>query len=280
MSETSKINMGEATLSSTPKSPLALPEAIMKRAGLFVGQVLVGLVVLAVWYLTDRYHIIPKIISRSPIDVFRFLVRIAEDGTLWPALYSTLEATIAAFLLASVVGVVFGVALGLFPRVEALIDPYLNALNAMPRIAFGPVFIIAFGIGQASKVALAFSIVVFVMMVNARSGVRMVDRDIMTMARVMNCSRTQMFFKILLPSAVPSIFAGLRLGLIYSLLGVITSEIIASRVGLGQLIAWYSGIFQLEGVYAVVLVLAVVASLLNMFMSAIERRLLKGRGVS
>ena len=241
------------------------------------GQVGVGLGLLLLWQLVYMAKLVPPVIARSPAEVFGFLWQIMADGTVWPSLAATLGATLIAFAMASVIGVVAGIALGLFPRVEALIDPYLSAANAMPRIAFAPVFVIAFGIGQGAKIALAFSVVVFILMINARSGVRTADRDILTMARVMDCTRRQMFLKILLPSAVPSIFAGLRLGLIYSLLGVITSEIIASRVGLGQLIAWYSGIFKLEGVYAVVLLLAVVASAMNTAMSVLEQWLLHGR---
>src|SRR5262249_43820450 len=181
------------------------------------------------------------------------------------------------FVLASVVGIIIGIGLGLFPRVEALLDPYISAINAMPRIAFAPVFVLLFGIGQPSKVALAFSVVVFILILNARAGIRTVDRDIMTMAIVMNITKRQMFMKILLPSAVPSIFAGLRLGVIYALLGVVTSELIASRQGLGQLIAWYAGTFALEGVYGVVIILALVASLMNVAMAALERKLLHSR---
>ena len=95
----------------------------------------------------------------------------------------------------------------------------------------------------------------------------------------MNITRREMFWKILLPSAVPSIFAGLRLGVVYSLLGVVTSEILASRIGLGQLIAEYAGTFRLEGVYAIVLVLAIVASALNNGMSWLERRILGTRAL-
>ena len=269
----------QGSSAATPTRPQGRPKAgaAVSRLLLLGGQVATGVILLLAWFAADRFKVFPSVISRSPGEVFGFLLEISRDGTLWPSLYSTIEATLIAFVLASVVGVVFGITLGLFPRLEALIDPYLSAMNAMPRIAFAPIFVIAFGIGQNSKIALAFSIVVFIMLVNARSGVRTVDRDILTMARVMDCTKTQLFFKILLPSAIPSIFAGLRLGLIYSLLGVITSEIIASRVGLGQLIAWYSGIFKLEGVYAIVLVLAVVASLMNVAMAALERRLLRGR---
>lgn len=244
-----------------------------------LGQIAVGLGFLGIWQLVYMSGIVKPLISRSPEQVFGFLYKIAADGTIWPSLYSTVEATIVAFVLASVVGVVLGIGLGLFPRIEELVDPYLNAINAMPRIAFAPVFILIFGIGQPAKIALAFSIVVFILMINARAGIRTVDRDIRLMVTVMNIKRSQMFLKILLPSAVPSIFAGLRLGIIYSLLGVITSEIVASRLGLGQLIAQYAGTFELEGVYAIVLVLALVASLLNSGMAWLERRILGARAL-
>jgi len=250
-----------------------------QRLVLLAGQIGVGLLFLAIWSAVHAAGIVKPLISRSPTQVFNALWEMAVDGTLWPALYSTLEATLVAFALASVVGVVIGIGLGLFPRIEALVDPYISAFNAMPRIAFAPVFILLFGIGQGAKIALAFSVVVFIMLVNARAGIRTVDRDILTMCRVMNVTKRDMFMKILLPSAVPSIFAGLRLGIIYSLLGVVTSEILASRVGLGQLIAFYAGTFKLEGVYAIVIVLALIASLLNVAMAWIEQRILGERAL-
>lgn len=245
----------------------------------FVGQVLVGLAILAVWQLVHMSGIVKPLISRSPAQVFNFLIDIAKSGVLWPALYATLEATLVAFVLASVVGVTCGIGLGLFPKFEALVDPYINAFNAMPRTAFAPVSILIFGINQSAKIALGFSVCVFIMLVNARAGIRTVDRDIKLMVTVMNISRVEMFWKILLPSAVPSIFAGLRLGIIYSLLAVTTSEIIASRIGLGQLISLYAGTFQLEGVYAIVIILAIVATIINSIMARLERRILGTRAL-
>ena len=252
---------------------------LVARAKLTLAQLGVGIAFVAFWQFIYWLGVVKPLVARSPREVWDFLVKITTDGTLMPALYSTLEATIVAFVLASVVGVVIGIGLGLFPRVEALVDPYISAVNAMPRIAFAPVFILMFGIGQPAKIALAFSVVVFIMIVSARGGIRAVDRDIVTMATVMNVTKAQMFSKILLPTAIPAIFSGLRLGVIYSLLGVVTSEILSSRAGLGQLIAWYAGTFALEGVYAVVIVLALVASLMNMAMGAIEQRLLGARSM-
>lgn len=244
-----------------------------------IGQIGVGLAFIGVWQAIYSAGWVKPLIARSPGQVGSFLLDMISTGDLWLPLYSTVEATLVAFVLASAVGVAIGIGLGLFPRVESLVDPYISAFNAMPRIAFAPVFILFFGIGQSAKIALAFSVVVFILLVSARGGIRTVDPDIRTMVTVMNINKREMFWKVLLPSAVPSIFAGLRLGVVYSLLGVVTSEILASRVGLGQLIAQYAGTFRLEGVYAIVLVLAVVASLLNNGMSWLERHILGARAL-
>jgi NitT/TauT family transport system permease protein len=163
----------------------------------------------------------------------------------------------------------------MFPRVDLLFDPYVDALNSMPRIAFAPIFILAFGIGPTAKIALAFTLVVFILLMNARSGVKSVDPDILQMATVQNGSRRQLLMKVVLPSSVPAIFAGLRLGLIYALLAVVASEMIASRDGLGQLITKSSAIFQLEYVYAVVLMLALIAAAMSRSMASFENHLLR-----
>jgi NitT/TauT family transport system permease protein len=126
-----------------------------------------------------------------------------------------------------------------------------------------------------AKIALAFSIVVFMVMTAARAGVRSVDVDIMQLATVYGANRRQMFTKVLFPVAVPSIFGGLRLAVVYSLLGVVTSELIASRNGMGQLIQQYASLFQTDRVYGLLVVLAVVASILNAVMARLERHLLR-----
>lgn len=245
------------------------------RASILAIQIAIGVAILAFWQFCWSFGLVDPIIARSPAQVWGALVQIVTDGTLWPSLYATMEATLVAFVLASVIGVVIGIGFGLFPRVEEVFQPYINAINTMPRIAFAPVFTLYFGIGQEAKIALAFSIVVFMVMISARAGIQTVDRDIITMARLMGTRRIEMFTKILLPAATPSIFAGLRLGIVYALFGVITSEILSSRVGLGHLISRYAGVFQIESMYAVILVMTVVAAFLNGLMAMAEKRFLR-----
>jgi len=124
-------------------------------------------------------------------------------------------------------------------------------------------------------VALAFTVVVFILITSARAGVRSVDVDIMRLAAVLGANRRHMFLKILLPVATPAIFGGLRLAVIYALLGVVTSEIIAAKNGMGQLLQEYAGTFQTDAVYGIMIVLAIVAVLLNVLMNRVERHFLR-----
>lgn len=244
---------------------------------LLLGRVAVGLLLVGGWQLVVTLGLLDQNITSSPRAVFAFLQEALVSDWFWGQLWATMYAVVIAFVLASAVGIVVGVGLALLPTVERLVSPYIDALNAMPRIALAPVFVVAFGITTEAKIALAFSIVVFVVLAGARAGVHSADIDILRLAHVLELGRVAMFWKVLLPVAVPSIFGSLRLGVIYSLLGVVTAELIASRDGLGQQIQQYAGLYQTDGIYALLVVLAVVASLMNMLTGFVERRLLRWR---
>lgn len=134
---------------------------------------------------------------------------------------------------------------------------------------------IIFGIDSSAKVALAFSVMVFIMILNARAGVSAADPEAMRMMTTLGASKRQIITKVVLPAAVPSILSGFRLGLIYALLGVITSELIAAKDGLGQLIATHAAAFNLAYVYAILVILMITAAALNGLSEVVERRLLR-----
>jgi len=248
-----------------------------KRARIVGLQLATFAAFIFLWQLAAWLELYRPIILKSPTQVWGALVDLVQSGVLQTDLSATITATVMALVLAAVVGVPLGLMLGLLPTTERVAAPFIDALNATPRVAFAPVFIIIFGLSMSAKVALAFSIAVFVLLVNSRAGVHNAEPEVLTLVRTMGAKKREVFFKVLLPAATPTIFAGLRLGLIYSLLGVVTSELIASRDGMGQLIAQYSAAFQMDRVYAVILVLVVVASLLNWLMTLVERRLLRWR---
>jgi NitT/TauT family transport system permease protein len=265
---------------SVPRRPgfgRRLRSRLFSRKNVLLRLMQVGFfgLVLLIWWGATSLHLIKPLVSRTPAQVWHFTWAAWRSGAIPDALASTVEATLIAFVLASVVGVIVGIALGLMSTVEKVVNPFLDALNSMPRIAFGPVFILYFGITPQAKIALAFTVVVFILIYNARAGIRSADPDVLRLAQTLGISRIQRFFKILLPVAVPSIFAGLKLGMIYSLLGVVTSEIIASRVGLGQLINSYSQTFRMEGVYGILIILGAIGLVLNSIMVGVETWILR-----
>ena len=148
--------------------------------------------------------------------------------------YWSMGGTVMAFMLGSVAGILVGMLFVTSPTIDAIFSPILTALNAMPRIALAPLFIIWFGLGLGSKVAVGFSLTFFIVLTSTVAGGRGVNPDHITLARTLGASESQIFRKFVLPSAVPVIFNGLRLGLVFALLGVIGAEIIAAEHGLGQ----------------------------------------------
>lgn len=229
----------------------------------------------AIWWAAVELKWLDRFFFSSPVDIVRFLVAQYVVEIL-PNSLETMLAMLIAFALSGVAGVTAGLVLFELPRLKRTIDPILTALNSMPRIALAPIFILWFGIGIASKVALAFSLGFFIVLISTYGGIRNVDPTLIRLSRSLGCTSSQQFMKIMLPWAIPSVFAGLKLALIYSFLGVVTSEMLASKVGLGQLIMYYSGILRMDAVLGILFVMAVYAVLLTFIADWIETALLGG----
>ncbi|SFQ55653.1 ABC transporter permease [Amycolatopsis rubida] len=261
------------------RSPVRRPNS--SRAGrrgswaVHLAQLLLGLALLGLWQLAAVQQWFEPALAKSPGQAWEYLRSAWSSGEVPANLNSTMIAVLIAWVLAGAAGVVVGVALGLLPSLERVVAPYFDAANAMPRLALAPLFIVVFGITTTAKVALAVTLVFFIVCSSARAGVKSTDDEWLRLAAVMDAGKIQIFWRILLPVATPAIFSGLRLGLIYSLLGVVGSELISARDGLGQLIAVYSAQFRMEAVYAILILLAVVAVLLNQAMSLVEKYLLR-----
>ena len=185
-----------------------------------------------------------------------------------------MEALIA-FVISSVLGIVAGLLLARSPFWDDVLAPLVLALNSLPRVALAPLIILWFGIGITAKVVTAFTLVFFILLVNTLGGAKNVDNDILTIARLMGASKRDILWKVTLPSALPWIFAGLNLGLTYSLLGVIVAEILASNQGLGFVIQSSAATFNTAGVFAGLITLAVVAWGFSAIMRLVEAHLLR-----
>ena len=211
-----------------------------------------------------------------PSEIAKFLYEgFVLKPKLWVDLGYTLAGTAASFVLGSVLAVLLGLVFVAFPRLERAADPYLTLLNAMPRIALVPLFLLWFGLGLGSKIAVGTSLAFFIVLASTVAGIRGVSGDLLTLARSLGASPHQLFLQVTLPSAVPVIASGLRLAVVYSMLGVIGAELLAAERGLGQTLAYMQSTFNMNGVMGLLLVLALLGVLVTAGMSRMERALLK-----
>lgn len=229
---------------------------------------------LGLWEVASRQGWLSATFFGQPSGIAAFLIDNVMDGKLWSDLGWTLAGTLLAFLLGA--GAAIGLGLGFvrFPALEHFLEPYFSALNVMPRIALAPLFILWFGLGLGSKVAIGFSLTFFIVLSATVAGMRGVSADHLTLCRTLGARPAQVFWQVTLPGAVPVLFSGLRLGLIYALLGVVGGEIIASEKGLGQSLAYLGSTFNINGVMALLLILALLGVTIMRGMTWLEKRLL------
>jgi NitT/TauT family transport system permease protein len=239
--------------------------------------VFVGLLIAGGEYAFRQSWLDPAFFGK-PSGVAQYLWKgLVDSGDLWLDLGYTVGGTLVSFAIGSVAAIVTGALFAAFPRLEHAVDPYLTVINAMPRIALVPLFILWFGLGIGSKIAVGVSLTFFIVLASTTAGIRGVEADHLTLSRSLGAKPLQLFWKVTLPSAVPVIFSGLRLGLIYAMLGVVGAELLAAEHGLGQTLAQAQGQFNMDGVIALLLLLALMGLVVSVGMTRVERRLLKWR---
>jgi NitT/TauT family transport system permease protein len=239
-------------------------------------QVVLGLALLLLWQgvsgrLVDNFFI------SNPLDVGRRLVGWIADRSLFLHIWATVYATIMGFVAGAVIGVVLGIWLGVSPFTSRLLNPYLNALNALPKVALAPLFVLWFGLGIESKIALAAVLVLFLVFLNTYAGVREVDQDLIDGARLMKATRVQVITKVIIPSAMSWVFAGLKISVPYALIGAVLGEMIAANRGLGYLVQFSGSQFDTAGVFAVLIVIALLAVALNFLVEIVQHRMQQWR---
>ena len=260
--------------SSTPARRRRSRELGPHRGLIYAGRAVLFVAIVGLWEIASRQEWIDPLLFGSPSGVVEAFFDYVPSEAARASMQATFSAIAISFVVGSVTGTAAGLALGLSKTLDGIVGPFLAPLNSVPRIALAPLFIAWFGLTMSAKVVLAVSIVFFILAENARSAVRSVDHDLMTMGRVVGLKRRSILWKVVLPSAVPTIFAGLRLTFTFSLLGVIASEMIAATNGLGQDIVLYSSSYQVNTVFAILVVLMIVAVVSNAVFNQVENRLL------
>ena len=238
-------------------------------------------VTLGGWEILGRVGVIDpfffSIPSKIIYQIYIWIIKGTSQGPLWVQVLVTLEETVLGFLIGAVMGIICGIALGRNKMLADIFSIYIKIANAIPRIVLGSIFIIALGLGMASKVALAVVMVFFVVFGNAFQGVREADTNLIANARVLGASDRQVTFKVVLPSALSWILASLHISFGFALVGAVVGEFLGSKQGIGLLIATAQGAFNAAGVFAAMIVLAVVALIADYLITRLENRLLKWR---
>jgi NitT/TauT family transport system permease protein len=243
-----------------------------------VCQVALGIILLLLWQGTSG-RLVDNFFISNPVDVGSRLVGWIKDGSLFVHIWATVYATVMGFIVGSVGGILLGVWLGVSPFTSRLLNPYLSALNALPKVALAPLFVLWFGLGIESKIALAAVLVLFLVFLNTYAGVREVDQDLIDGARLMKATRVQVITKVIIPSATSWMFAGLKISVPYALIGAVLGEMIASNRGLGYLVQFSGSQFDSAGVFAVLLVIALLAVVLNFLVEIVQHRMQQWRVV-
>jgi ABC-type nitrate/sulfonate/bicarbonate transport system permease component len=226
----------------------------------------------ALWYLGTAYWGISRILLPNPVNVWAELKDILASGEYLPDLRVTLTELAVAFAISCTAGITLGFLISRSPYLIKVFEPLLAGFYSVPVILFLPLYVLFFGLGPGSKIALGTTISFFPIVLNTIAGFGYVDKIFITAARSMGASDFQMFRHVLLPAAFPVILTGLRMGFTVALLAILGSETIASLAGLGHRIVHLAEAMETARMFAYIAFVVVIAALLNTAVSTLERR--------
>ena len=223
------------------------------------------------WYLATTQWNVAAILLPNPLRVWNQLALIAKTGAFIHPLFVTLYEVVVAFVIASTTGLSIGYGVGRSAYAIRVFDPLFTSIYAVPVILFVPLYSLLFGLGSASKIALGVTISFFPIALNTMAGFSATDKVLIKAARSFGASPFHQFRYVLLPSAFPTVLAGLRMGMILAFLAVLGSETLASFAGLGHKIVQYSETMETARMYAYIIIVVALAGLLNFILSGVEK---------
>ena len=235
---------------------------------------LVFVVFIGSWEWVVRAWNIPEFLVPAPSTVAGALWRGLRSG-LYVANFSvTLSEALLGFLIAAVAGIAMGAVIAQFRVLEQTFYPYLVALQTLPKIAIAPLIIVWFGFGISSKIIVAATVAFFPVLVNVIVGLKTIDPAKLDLMRSLRASRWQTFRLVTFPNALPFVFAGLDIAVVFSVLGAIVGEFVGAQKGLGNLILQFNFSLDIAGVFAVLILLSVMGVALHLAMQAVQKRLI------
>ena len=228
---------------------------------------------LAFWELISRLVVANPLFLAAPSQIVEAIYRLSLTGEMQRHIAISAAEFALGYAIASVIGIAVGFGMANSPRFKQAMQPWISGLYATPTIALAPLFILWLGIGIWSKVLVVIFLVLFPVTINTEAGLRTTSERLIEMLRSFGATPRQIFFKVSLPSALPFILAGLKLGIGRGLIGVVVAELFGSRAGLGRLISQSADAFNMPELFAGVIVLAVAGIAMTAGFGWVERRL-------
>ena len=252
---------------------------LARRGWVPVVQLALVIFLFGSWQLAVDTKRISVFFFGSPVgtcrELYEWIRRGTVQGPLWQQAWVTMQETLAGFAVGVVLGVLLGILLGRITVLARVLNAFIGTLNSIPRIVLGSVFIIWFGLGMGSKIALAIILVFFSVFFNAFQGARDVDQSLISNARVLGARRGAVLLHVVLPSAFSWIIASLRVAFGLAITGAVVGEILGATQGIGLLIQQSQGNFDPDGVYAGLVVITILALVAQGLITLLERRLLR-----
>lgn len=262
-------------------APVAAPMVVRKgetarrrrleNGAVFGVQIILALLLLAGMYALNAVG--GNLVMPNPNDIVAESVVMWSDGTMLKGLGESLTVISLGFLLSASTGIFLGVLLGGFRVLGRVLDPFVNAMNSTPGAAFIPLIIVWFGLYTEAKVVVVWNAAFFPILINTTAGIANANKELVEMARAFGAKRATLFWKVMVPDALPSILSGLRIGAAICTVGTVIAELTMAQSGLGGLLAAAGNRFQMDRYFAVVIVLMALGTLITAMLRLAERRI-------
>lgn len=246
-----------------------------RKTAIVVAQILILIIFFVQWEITAHYKIIDPFLVSQPSRMFKFLIKLYNEGTLFRHIWVTCYETIIGFVVGTVAGTLIAIVLWSSDFISRVLDPYLVVLNALPKIALGPIIIFWVGNGEPAIIMIALMISLVVTIISVLSGFKEVDEDKIKLLQTFGATKFQILSYVVFPASIPTMISALKINVGLSWVGVIVGEFLVAQEGLGFLIVFGGQVAQLDMVMLSIIILSLAAYLMYQVVASFEKRFLK-----
>lgn len=248
-----------------------------RKSAITITQTLILIVFFVIWEIAAHYKLIDPFLVSQPSRMLKFLAKLYKEGILFRHIWVTCYETIVGFVIGTIFGTIFAIVLWSSDFISRVLDPYLVVLNALPKIALGPIIIFWVGNGEAAIIVITLTISIIVTIISVLSGFKEVDEDKIKLLQTFGATKFQILRYVVFPASIPTMISALKINVGLSWVGVIVGEFLVAQEGLGFLIVFGGQVAQLDMVMLSIIILSIAAYLMYQVVASIEKRFLKWR---